>query len=144
MAHVHKSITIDRPAEELFHWIEEPLNLPRFVPHVERVADLHRKEGRVGESFHVFYKVLGATFDETFTITDHRSASRLVTSFSGGMSGTFAWSLVPKGSQTDVSVDVDYQLGGGPIGKAIDAIVLERTNEKTLEQMLENLKNIPA
>jgi len=39
-----------------------------------------------------------------------------------------------------VDVDVEYQLAGGPVGKAVDALLLERTNEKTIEQMLQNLR----
>jgi len=56
------------------------------------------------------------------------------------MTGTFNWTFEPQGKQTQVNVDVQYSLAGGPIGKAVDAVMLERTNEKTMEQMLQNIQ----
>ncbi len=58
--------------------------------------------------------------------------------------GTFDWSFEPHGQQTKTSVDVRYELAGGALGKAIDALVLERTNEKTIEHMLQNMQRILA
>jgi hypothetical protein len=33
-------------------------------------------------------------------------------------------------------------VAGGAIGKAVDSLVLERTNEKSIEGMLENLRRL--
>jgi uncharacterized membrane protein len=60
------------------------------------------------------------------------------------MTGTFDWSFEPEGQQTKTSVDVRYELAGGALGKAIDALVLERTNEKTIGDMLQNMRRILA
>ena len=62
--------------------------------------------------------------------------------FAGGMTGTFRWAFEPLGAQTKATVDVDYRVAGGAIGKAVDSLVLERTNEKSIEGMLENLRRI--
>jgi carbon monoxide dehydrogenase subunit G len=56
------------------------------------------------------------------------------------MKGTFAWTFEPEGPHTRVNVDVDYELAGGPIGKAVDLLLLERTNERTIDQMLQNMR----
>jgi carbon monoxide dehydrogenase subunit G len=104
------------------------------------VADVVRTEKRVGDSFRVIYKVVGVTFDEKFKITEYQRPSRVRLTFEGGMKGTFAWSFAPEGSKTRLNVDINYQLAGGPVGKAIDAAVLHRTNEKTIEQQLQNLQ----
>jgi uncharacterized membrane protein len=58
------------------------------------------------------------------------------------MKGTFNWRFEPQGDQTEVSVDVNYQLAGGAVGKAIDVVLLQRTNERTVEQMLTNLSGL--
>jgi carbon monoxide dehydrogenase subunit G len=103
-----------------------------------------RTEKRVGDSFRIIYKVLGVTFDEKFKVTEYQRPSRLRTTFDGGMKGTFAWSFAPEGSKARLNVDIDYQLAGGPVGKAIDAALLHRTNEKTIEQQLQNLQKAIA
>jgi uncharacterized membrane protein len=104
------------------------------------VVDVVRTEKRVGDSFRVIYKVLGVTFDEKFKVTAYERPNRVNNSVEGGMTGTFNWNFEPQGKQTQVNLDVQYSLAGGPIGKAIDAVMLERTNEKTMEQMLQNIQ----
>lgn len=140
MAHIHKSATIDSPIEKVFDLVDDPERTPTYTPNVERVVDVVRTEKRVGDSFRVIYKVLGVTFDEKFKVTAYERPNRVESSIEGGMAGTFNWSFEPQGKQTQVTIDVQYSLAGGPIGKAVDAVMLQRTNEKTIEQMLENIQ----
>ena len=58
------------------------------------------------------------------------------------MTGTFAWNFEPQGDEIRVKVDIDYQLAGGPVGKAVDGLMLHRVNEKTIEDMVQNLGRI--
>lgn len=140
MAEIHNRATVDAPIEKVFDFVDDPERFPTYVPNVDRVADLVRTEKRLGDSFRVIYKVLGMTFDEKFTVTEYQRPNRLRSAFAGGMNGTFAWSFEREGEQTRVNVDVDYQMAGGPIGKAVDALLLERTNEKTIEHLLQNMQ----
>ena len=142
MAEIHKSVTIDAPAERVFDLLDDPSAIPSYTPNVERVEDLQRSEQRVGDTFRVIYKAVGMTFEEKFTITEHMRPTRLASSFENGMKGTFLYEIAPQGEQTTVKVDVDYELPGGPLGKAIDALLLERTNEKTIEKQLDNLRHL--
>jgi carbon monoxide dehydrogenase subunit G len=140
MAHIQKRATIDAPIEKVFDFVDDPEKISTYAPNVERVVDVVRTEKRVGDSFRVIYRVLGVTFDEKFKVTGYERPNRLENSVKGGMTGTFNWNFEPQGKQTLVNVDVQYSLAGGPIGKAIDAVMLERTNEKTMEQMLQNIQ----
>jgi hypothetical protein len=36
----------------------------------------------------------------------------------------------------------EYRLAGGALGKAVDVLMLERTNEKSIDGMLENLRRM--
>jgi ribosome-associated toxin RatA of RatAB toxin-antitoxin module len=142
MAEIHKTVTIDAPAEKVFDIVDDPENYPKYVPNVSQVVDVRRSERRIGDSFRVLYKVLGTTFEEKFTTTDYQRPTRISSSFDGGMSGTFRWAFEPLGAQTKATVDVDYRVAGGAIGKAVDSLILERTNEKSIEGMLENLRRL--
>jgi carbon monoxide dehydrogenase subunit G len=144
MSEIHKSVTIDAPADKVYEFVDNPENFSKYVPNVERVVDIKRSEGRVGDSFRVIYKVMGVTFDEKFTVTEHQPPRKAGSRFEGGMRGTFDWSFETQGQQTKTSVDVRYELAGGALGKAIDALVLERTNEKTIGDMLQNMSRILA
>jgi carbon monoxide dehydrogenase subunit G len=144
MSEIHKSVTIDATADKVYEFVDNPENFSKYVPNVERVVDIKRSEGRVGDSFRVIYKVMGVTFDEKFTVTEHQPPRKAGSRFEGGMKGTFDWSFETQGQQTKTSVDVRYELAGGALGKAIDALVLERTNEKTIGDMLQNMSRILA
>ena len=56
------------------------------------------------------------------------------------MKGTVTWVTAGKGNATEASVRIDYQMKGGIIGTAMNALLVERMNEKNAERMLENLK----
>ena len=140
MAEIHKSVTVDAPAEKVFDLLDDPNAIPSYTPNVERVEDVRQTEQRVGDTFRVIYKAAGMTFEETFMITEHQRPTQLASSFENGMKGTFVYQLSPQGEQTTLTVDVHYELPGGPIGKAVDALLLERTNEKTIEKQLDNLR----
>jgi len=142
MAEIRKSLTIDATADELFDIVEDPSKLPKFVPNVSEVVDIHRTQRRVGDTFRVIYKVLGLTFDEQFTTTEYDRPTYHTSAFKGGMTGTFRWSFEPDGRQCKVSVDIHYDVAGGALGKAVDAVMLERTNAKAIEGMLDNLRRM--
>ena len=142
MAEIKKSVTIDATANEVFDIVEDPSNFTKFVPNVSEVVDIHRTERRIDDTFRVVYKVLGLTFDEKFTTTEYDRPTYLTSAFKGGMNGTFRWSFEPHGRQCQVTVEINYDVAGGALGKAVDAVMLERTNAKSIEGMLENLRRM--
>ena len=142
MAEIHKSTTVATPADKGFEIVDDPANFPKYVPNVHEVVDIRRSAGRIGDSFRVIYKVLGVTFDEKFTVTEYERPNRIKSTFSGGMTGTFAWTFEPLGEGSKINVDIDYQLAGGPLGKAVDSLMLQRVNEKTIEDTLQNLARL--
>ena len=142
MAEIHKSVTIDAPAGSVFDLLDDPSTIPSYTPNVERVEDVRQSEQRIGDTFRVIYKAVGMTFEEKFTVTEHKRPSRLASRFENGMTGTFVYEVAPQGQQTTVTVDVQYELPGGAVGKAVDALLLERTNEKTIEKQLDNLRQM--
>jgi len=142
MAEIHKSTIVAAPVDKVFEIVDDPANFPKYVPNVQGVEDVRRSDGRIGDSFRVIYKVLGVTFDEKFTVTENERPHRIKSKFSGGMTGTFAWTFEPQGDGSKINVDIDYQLAGGPLGKAVDSMMLQRVNEKTIEDTLQNLSRV--
>lgn len=144
MSEIHKTVTFDAPVEKVFELVDNPENIPKYIPNVERVADVKRTDGRIGDTFRVIYKVLGITFDEKFTVTGYERMRKVVSNFEGGMKGSFTWTFERQGAQTECSMDVEYQVAGGILGKAADALLLERTNEKNMDESLEKMRRLLA
>jgi ribosome-associated toxin RatA of RatAB toxin-antitoxin module len=144
MSEIRKSVTIDATAAELFAIVDDPTNFPKYVPNVTGVEDVTSSEGRIGDTFRVIYKVLGVSFDEKFTTTEYEREKRITSSFKGGMTGEFRWTFEPQGERCKVSVQIDYGVAGGVLGKAADLMMLESANAKSIEGMLENLRRLVA
>jgi len=140
MATIHKSIDIDAPVERVFEILTDPRRLPEYAQGLISVEDIRQTEQHVGDSFRAIYSVLGLRFPMTFTATEYEHPSTLTRCFEGGMKGTWTWRLEPQGKGTHVTTAMEYEMAGGILGKAMNAVLVERMNEKNAKGMLENLK----
>ena len=140
MATINKSIDIDAPAERVFEMLTDPKRLPEYAPGLISVENIRQTEQHIGDSFRATYSVLGLHFSMTFTATEYEEPTKLTTRFEGGMKGTWTWLLEPRGKSTHLTTKMEYEMAGGALGKAMNAMLVERMNEKNAEQLLENLK----
>ncbi len=140
MATIHKSIDIDAPAERVFAMLTDPRRLPEYAPGLISVENIRQTEQHIGDSFRATYSVLGLHFPMTFTATEYEQPTKLTTRFEGGMKGTWTWLLEPRGTSTHLTTTMEYEMAGGALGKAMNAVLVERMNEKNAERLLENLK----
>ena len=140
MLTIHKSIDIDAPAERVFAILADPERLPEYAPGVTSVENIRQTEQHLGDSFRATYAVLGLHFTMSCTVTEHEPPTKSTTRFEGGMKGTWTWRLSPRGKSTCLTTEMEYEMAGGILGKAMNAVLVERMNEKNAERMLENLK----
>ncbi len=152
VSEIHKTVTIGASVEKVLAFLDDPKNVPKYAPNVERVADIMASERRIGSTFRVTYKALGMTFDERFTVTGSETPPittphrrfQIRQSFAGRMTGSLTWTLDAQDNETEASVDIEYELVGGVLGEALDVLVLRRNNERNAEVMLENIKLVLA
>ena len=140
MPTIHKSIDIDALAERVFELLTDPRRLPEYAPGVISVEDVQQTEQHLDDSARATYSVLGLRFPITFTIIEYEPPTKLATHFEGGMKGTWIRLLEPRGKSTHLTTVMEYEMAGGILGKAMNAVLVERMNEKNAERMLENLK----
>lgn len=140
MATIHKSIDIDAPAERVFAMLTDPKRLPEYVPGIVSVEDIRQTEQHLGDSFRATYAVLGLHFPMTLMATEYEPPTKLTRHFERGMQGTWTWLLEPRGKSTHLTTAMEYEMAGGILGKAMNALLVERMNERNAKQMLENLK----
>ncbi len=140
MTKVTKTVTIKSTIEEVFKRIEDPNTLPVYVPSVTNVSDVRRTDKHVGDTFRVSHSLLGAQFDEDFTFTEYRKGAMITARFAGTMSGTMGITLEPQGSSTKTTLEYDWKMPLGVLGKLASSLAANRINEKNAERLLENLK----
>lgn len=136
------------PVEKVLEFVDDPERLAKCAPMVKRVVEVDRSGRRVGNSFRVIYRVLGVPFNEEFRVTGFEPPRRhtphrrfqIWQTFHGPARGNFTWTLEAEGNQTYANLDAAYQLMGGVLGRALDALFVERALQKNAVRMLENMK----
>ena len=139
---IKKSIGINAPLGKVFTILDDPERIQEYGVGVTPVSDINQAPERVGDTGRVTYSALGLRFPMKLTVTAHEHNSRFVLSMEGGMTGTMTWEVGPQGSGTTATLTIDYRMRCGILGKALDALLVERMNDRNAARMMENLKMI--
>lgn len=142
MPTIHRSIAIDASPGQVMSVLTDPNRLPDYAAGVKNVDEIDEQEGVSGGSFRVTYSVGGIPFHLRFHIAAYEPDSRVLSNFQGGLSGSFDWRAVPIDSGTELSLQIDYTVPGGPLSGIANRIVVERMNERNALQMLSRLKEL--
>ena len=139
---VENSIVINAPVDRVFGVLDDPEQLPAYFPGVVSVSDIKRTPDRVGDSVKFTYSVLGIHFEVPSSILEWDENVRMVSSLGGAFPGVVTTTVDARGDGVTVTQRFDYSIKGGVVGKALNAILVERMNDKNAERSLENLKMI--
>ncbi|MFQ3580478.1 MAG: SRPBCC family protein [Chloracidobacterium sp.] len=93
-------ITIQAPPKAILPYLVEPALLPLWSPTEARVSRVGRKKHGVGAKLRVQFVAHGLDPIEYEII--HQEGTRLVSRFTGTMSGEDIWTLDPKDKRTEV------------------------------------------
>lgn len=113
-----KTVTINRPANELYRFWRDVENLPRFMPHLEwvKAIDEHHAQWRIKAP-------AGRVIEWESEITEDRPNERLAwRSLPGATvenSGSVTFRNAPGGRGTEVQVEFEYRPASGAIGAVI-------------------------
>lgn len=148
MSEIHETLRVDAAVERVVAFLDSPENFALLDPRVARIVDVKRMAGRVGTTFRVIYKTRGVTFEESVLVsrfgvpprtTPHRRY-QTAWSFQGLVQGSSVWTLEALDNQTEVGLDVEYQLAAGVVGSVVDWLFARRENDESARQMLANMK----
>ena len=139
MTKLSRAVVVNAPAENVFRVLEDLDALPLLYNCVCNVSDVRRTSVHVGDAFRGTFSVVGLQFDVAFTRTEIAPPVKLVDRFEGAMNGVMAFGLEPRGAATRVSLDVDYEISRGLLGRIVNRILFVQVAEKNAERVLENL-----
>jgi len=138
MEKIRKSIAIESAPSKVFDYLTEPAHYLEIWPSMVEVSN-PKTSPDGAHSFDWIYKMAGMRFHgHSETVEVERPRFRKVRNASG-IPSTFQWTFAPRGSMTDLTLEVDYEIPGALLGK-LAAPFLRRLNEREAETLLENLK----
>ena len=85
-------------------------------------------------------KSFGMSMPITETVLDYQPEKLQLLQMEGMLSGRARWELASEGDGTRLTTTFDYAMPAGALGKAADALIVKRMNDRTLEEALTNFK----
>ncbi len=142
MATIETSIFIKRSAEDIFNFAAyEAERIPEWFEGIEAL-ELDENYPEIGSQLRLTYKAAGLTLQTTGTVEEFVSAKKYVARYEGMASGVQSWTYEPEDGGTQVTVHFDYEMSGGGLGKIVDKLIVERTNNSNFKKSLVNLKTL--
>ena len=141
--HFEDSVVIEQPAQKVFDYLSNPVNIPEWSGPPIEVRDLQQSvpgELREGDKFTVVAKFLGKRLETPSEVTSYEPNRRLSYRSTGGpvpQDYTFLLEEVPGGTRLTQSVEAEPGGFFGLIGP-----VFERVGKRQQTNDLETLKDL--
>lgn len=144
MGTVSRSIVIRRPPEAVYDLAWRPERATEWIAGMVATANVQPgdPETGLGCCFEWTYRLMGFTYRGENRIVEAQRPQRLVEESSGGLTSTWSWRLEPGAEGTRVHLTVSYRPPMGWLGRLLDPIVLQRVNQRALDETLANLQRL--
>ena len=139
MAKIQRSIIINAPPEKVFAYLQDPMNVPEWLPGMIEVRNITGSD--VGQRYEWTYKMLGIHFNGESEVTEIIQNERFVLKSKAGIESIWVYTYEPHEGGTKLSLDLDYKVPVPVLGKLAEKLVL-KTNEREAELAMENIKTI--
>ena len=142
MTKVSSSITINKPIKEVFEYMASPHNGPAFVPNLNENTNIFPEKDGVGQKFDWRFNMAGVDLRGKAEVTEYAPPKKVVISSKGDADSTWTYKLEEANEGTKVLVEIEYELAETALQRIANKAVISKLTQKTVEQMLENLKVI--
>ena len=137
MAVLSKSIVMRVPAETIFNYVIDPLNLVEYWTGMEDVKDVQALPNG-GTKFKWISRFMGFRLEgtsEDLEIVPHR---KIVSRTTGGVDMNITWTIEPTGSETRVTLEETYDRV--PVLGKLAEPMLVKMNAQSVDTILANVK----
>jgi uncharacterized membrane protein len=136
-----KTIEIKAPAQRVYDFLAQPMNLPSIWPSMVSVSNVVARQNGASD-FDWVYKMAGMHFKGHSKVLEAQPGKVLRIGSEGGIPSTFRWSFEGlDGSATRLTCEVEYTIPTPLLGRIAEAIVA-KLNEREMEAVLANLKDV--
>ena len=142
MAQIQKTIMIHAPIDKVYAVAADPNRWPEWFVGMSNIENL-TGTGEVGTVAEFGYTMAGMRFPVTVEVLEAHigpEGGQWRGKIGGPLAGEQSWTYTPKGSDTEVTVDMTYTVPGKALGKIANRLIIERTQERSADETLANLK----
>lgn len=142
MARASASIIIHKPIQEVFDYTASPVNGPAFIPNLNENTNVEPETPSLGQTFDWRFTMAGVDLKGKAEVTEFDRPRLVTIRTTGDSETTWMYTFEEADEGTKVSVDVAYEIVESALKKIVNRMVIDKLNQRTIEQMLDNLKTI--
>lgn len=142
MSKVSASVVINKPVQEVFEYAASPVNGPAFIPNLNENTNIQPEQPGLGQTFDWRFNLAGVDLKGKAEVAEYEPPHKVVIKTTGDSNATWIYTFQEENGGTKVSAEVDYEIVESALQKVANKIVIDKLNQRTAEQMLENLKTI--
>jgi ribosome-associated toxin RatA of RatAB toxin-antitoxin module len=116
---ISRSIVIDRAPQEVFALVDEPSRYPEFFIGITRWEPMTKKLKGVGAKYRVLMAVGSIEAGGVVRVVERKKPKLIRWEAEQGIHQSGRWTLEPSDEGTRLSLEVDFDLSGGPVGALV-------------------------
>lgn len=135
MKTIRKSIVIETARSAVFDLVDDPGCYPEFFVGITKWEPRSKKRRGVGAKYRVLMQVGSIEAGGTVRVTERTVNRAIAWTWEQGIHQEGRWTLEDAGGATELSLEVRYDLSGGPLGRVVEHLtgrIVERNLWATL------------
>ena len=122
MMRISRQVLIDRPRREVFALVSDLSRAHEWFAGITRWEPRSRKRRGVGARYRVLVRVGSIEAGGTLAVTEWRPPETIAWQSQDGVEQRGRWRLRGTGSGTELSLEVEFSLPGGPAGWLVERL----------------------
>ena len=122
MRTVTRGIHIEAPPAQVFELIDSPDRYPEFFVGMTKWESMSEQTSGLGARYRVLMKVGSIEAGGTVKVTEWSESETIAWRWERGIHQEGRWELEPRDGGTEVTLEVSFDLSGGPVGRVVELI----------------------
>jgi hypothetical protein len=140
MTTVSSSIIINHTIKDIFDYIVNPKNGPKYNSYLNETLNFQPIEPCLGQTFDWRYSMSGIKMEGSAKVVEFVPTQKYVISSTGDILSTWTYLFKEELEGVRVTISIAYEFDQNFIQKIVNQFVLSLHNQKAIEDSLENLK----
>ena len=143
MASAKALIVIRKPVSEVFEYTASAENGPAFIPNLNENTNITPEKAGVDQTFDWRFNMAGADLRGKAEGVAFDVDKKVTLRLTGDVNATWDYTFEDLGDGTTrITTEILYEIEPTVLQKVVNAALLDRINQNTIEQMFDNLKLI--
>jgi len=140
MAKVSDTVIINTTPQKVFAFVSDPKRAPLFVPGLNRISNVSTEKPGVGRTWEFEFNWFGLTISGKTECIQYTPDSLYQFQTRSGASSKWTYRCAPSDAQTQLALEIDYELPENLLARIATRSALDRMNQNRVREAVANIK----